>query len=250
MMIQQLFYLKNVGLLAFFKAFGSLEFLILIGAVLTIIYRLRSDIKRHKEAKLIKEDVLPELISNFGKVISIEAYNYDRSIRFERHDTIFDVKVTSTSDGTMVIGTENIVQFNLLNLREKFYIQSKSIFAPKTLKECQSVQVTMPGDFIFYSLNPQFLLNLMQKDTIRNEIDKYQKKSTRSFEIAAENGVLTLTWNRRLYHNGEFTLENWTYGETLQTEAQKLEQICQTAVVFYDELAKKQMETAKFGKPL
>ncbi len=250
-MIQQLFYLKNVGLFAFFKASGFLEFLFVIGAVFSFIYILRSSIKRHQEAKLIKEEVLPELISNFGKVISIEAYNYYRSIRFERHDTIFDVKVTSTSRGGMtIIGTENIVQFNLPNLREKFYIQSKSLFAPKTLKECQSVQVTMPGDFIFYSLSPQFLLNLMQKDTIRDEIDKYQKKFTFYFEIAAENGVFTLTWVRRLYHNGEFTLENCTYGETLQTEAQKLEQICQTAVVFYDELAKKQMETAKFGKPL
>ena len=234
-MIQQLFFLKSFDLLAIFKAFGSFDFLILIGIVIfligmvfSVIYAFKSFIKRQEKANLMEEKVLPELISKFGKVISIEAANYDRSIQFERHGTIFDVKVTSTSDGSGANGTKNIVQFSLLNLREKFYIHHKSFFSSKTFEECQLVPVTMPDDFIFYSLNPQFLLDLMQNEKIRNEIYKYQKKYCNQFSIAFENSLLTVTWSPMEYEH-----------ESPHDEAQKLEQICQTAVIFYDELAKK-----------
>lgn len=249
MQIQQLLFLKVFGLLGTVRAWGFSDFLILIGVligivvlligmVLFVIHTIKSVIKRQEKAKLMEEKVLPELISKFGKVLSTEAVNYNRSARFERHETLFELKVTPTHDSEgQLIGTVNKVEFKLPNLREKFYIRHKSFFAAKTLGGCQSVQVTMPKDFIFYSLNPQFLLSLMEKEKIRSEIYKYQKKVSQQFSVAFENGVMTIIWHRDL--NYEITWETRMIGGTTQTEEQGLEQICQTAAVFFDELAKK-----------
>lgn len=227
-------------LLIFLKSFGFFDFLVLtgiviflIGMIFWIIYAFKSFIKRQEKADLMKEKVLPELISKFGKVISIEAANYDRSIRFERYGTIFDVKVTAISTEKV----RNIIQFSLPNLREEFYIQHRDFFLFKNPSGCPEVKLTMPDDFIFHSKNPQFLANLVAKDTIRNEIYKYQRKVSRQFNIAFENGLFTVDWHRG-FRDGELTLETGIDQETSQIEGQKLEQLCQTAVVFYDELAK------------
>lgn len=244
-MIEQwalLIFLIDFGLLGiFYNDSGSFDFLILIGIVIfliamvfSLIWAFKSFIKRQEKAHLMKEKVLPELISKFGKVISIEAANYERSIRFERQGTVFDVKVTSLSADL----TKNIIQLNLPNLRERFYILHKSLLSSETYEGCQSVQITMSNDFMFYSLNPQFLANLTQKDNIRSEIYKYQKKVTRQFSIAFENGLFTADWHRTLL-DGELNWETGIDQETSQTEGLKMQQLCQTAVVFHDELAKR-----------
>lgn len=96
----------------------------------------------------------------------------------------------------------------------------------------------MPDDFIFHSFNPHFLANLIAKDNIRGEIYKYQRKVSRQFNIAFENGLFTVDWHRG-FRDGKLTWESGIGQETSQIEGQKLEQLCQTAVVFHDELAKR-----------
>ena len=231
-------FLKSFDLL--FVILGLISFLIfLIGAPFFVYRIIKSVNKRQERSNLMEEKVLPKIGSKFGKVISVEASNFNRLIRFERNETLFELKVTPLfdSDGSPT-QTENKVQFSLPNLHEKFYVQHKSFFGSNYPSDCPKVQVTMPNDFIFHSLNPQFLSNLMQNEKIRSEVYKYQKKVSRKFSVAFENGVLTIIWNRGP-NDGEFTWDNSLDGETSQNEAQKLEQICQTAVVFYDELAKK-----------
>jgi len=233
-----LIFLKSFELL--FLIIGLLLGLIFLGSVpFYIYYKLKEYTKRQEKAKLMQDKVLPELISKFGKVISIEAVNFNRLICFERNGTLFDLKITPTFDGNgKADGTENKVQFSLPNLRERFYIQHKSFLASEDFGGCSKVQVISPDDFVFYSLNPQFLLSLMEKGEIRDEIYKYQKNVSRKFDVAFENGVFTVTWQRGLY-NGEITWDAELYGENWQAEAQSHEQLCQTAVVFYDELAKR-----------
>lgn len=244
--------MESFGSLGFFKSFGSFDFLILVGILVALIvmvfsyiFSIKSFNKLPAKNKLMEEKVLPELISKYGKVISLDVSNFKRSISFERGETIFNLKVTPISIGDSYLElTENKIQFSVTNLREKFYIRQKSFFAPDNFEGCQSVQITMYDDFIFYSLHPQFLSNLMQNEKIRSEIYKYRKKVSRKFSVAFENEVMTIIWDRSR-NDGEIAWDTAIYRETPQAEVQKLEQICQTAVVFYDELKKLEGESWK-----
>jgi hypothetical protein len=88
----------------------------------------------------------------------------------------------------------------------------------------------MPKDFIFYSFNAQFLLSLLEKEKISAEIYKYPSDWYNRFRVGFENDVFILTWR--------------VSGEQQQYKAENLQQICQTAVIFYDELSIK----TDFGK--
>ena len=83
----------------------------------------------------------------------------------------------------------------------------------------------MPDDFIFHSLNSQFLLSLLEKKKILTELDKYPSSWMNQFKIAFENSLFIISW-------GFIRLRE-------RNKAEKLEQICQTAVVFYDEISEK-----------
>lgn len=246
------FFLKNVCLLGMFRAFGFFDFLILVGILLVLIVFVFSSfhiikflIKRQETMKLMEEKILPEIASKFGKLVSLEVSFFARSLSFERNESLFELKVkpifSPKSNNFMlatVYGTDECeyrIQFTVPNLREKFYIGHKSFFRSNYPADCQEVQVSMPDDFIFHSLNPGYLLSLMEKEKVRQEMYKYQKKFSRPFNIAFENGVFTVTWHRGP-SDGEFNLESVLYGDNSQIESQKLEQICQTAVVFHDEI--------------
>ena len=200
----------------FYIVGGFLVFLL----VALIAWAIDEQIKK-KNTVLRKEKQMPEIASKFGKAISVS----DDAIRFERNKTIFDAKIKSV-DSTDVTSTEFQVQFSLPNLREKFFIQYKSAFS-KYPVDCEPLLLSaMPDDLVFHSLNSQFLLSLLEKKKILIELDKYPNIYWgNQFKIAFENCVFTVSWN--LLNLKE------------QNKAEKLEQICQTAVVFYDELTKR-----------
>lgn len=225
------------------KSFGLWEALILIVCLLLFVwmfylaYRSIKNLKKGQEkARLMEEDILPKFISKFGKVISIV---YDKGqVKFERNGMLFDVasKGDGRENSDVIITT---VQFSLPDNREKFFIHHKSYFSSKTYEACESVQVVMPNDFVFYSLNPQYLLDLLQSEKIRDEIYKYQKKFSREFSVAFVYGSFTVTWHRHPDDGtDEISWDLWK-DETPNEEVRRLAQICQTAVVFYDELTKK-----------
>ena len=118
------------------------------------------------------------------------------------------------------------VQFKLPNLQEKFFIQYKSAFS-KYSSDCEPLLLSaLPNDLIFHSLDPHFLLSLLEKKNILTELNKYPNIYWGSqFRIAFEDNVFIVSW----------TFLNLKE----RNKAEKLEQICQTAVVFYDELTKK-----------
>lgn len=176
---------------------------------------------KKKNAVLIKEE-LPEIAAKFGKSISVSA----DALRFECEETIFEAKITS-AESSDITSTEFEVRFNLPSLQEKFFIQHKSAFS-KYSADCEPLLLSaMPDDFIFHSLNSQFLLTLLEKEKILTELDKYPGSwLNQFFRIAFENNVFIISWAFIGLHE--------------RNKIQKLEQICQTAVVFYDELTKNQ----------
>ncbi len=216
------FFSEDFALLAvfvqpdFYIAGGFFVFLL----VALIAWFIDEQIKK-KNAVLRKEKNIHETSAKFGKAISVSA----DALRFERNETIFDAKIKSVETGD-IPATEFEVRFNLPNLQEKFFIQHKSAFS-KYDADCKPILLSaMPDDFIFHSLNSQFLLTLLEKKKILTELDKYPSSWLNQFmRIAFENNVFIISWG--------------FVGLRERNKAEKLEQICRTAVVFYDELAKK-----------
>lgn len=195
-----------------------LVFLVVLCIIFVIVSRIE------KKEHLLMEKIMPEIASKFGKAVSASA----DALRFERNETIFDAQIKSVSLGGRgeAPRTTDIVfevQFNLPNLHEKFFIQHKSVFS-KYSSDCQPILISaMPKDFIFHSLNAQFLLSLLYKEKILTEIHKYPSDWFNRFRIGFENGMFILTWRV-----GDRKRQ--------QNKAESLQQICQTAVIFYDEL--------------
>jgi hypothetical protein len=206
----------------FFIWAGILMFLFIILPA-CIISAFKTLKKRQEKARLMEQEIMPKIASQFGKAILAS----NNTLRFERNKTIFDAKVTRILRTRFNSSqTDYEVWFSLPNLQEKFYIEQKSFFSSNLPPDYQSFPVSsMPKDFIFHSSNPQFLLTLLEKEKIRNEICKYNKEISPQFRIALENGVFVIS-------------QNWSSEDSGQEEAEKLEQVCQTAVVFYDELSK------------
>ena len=184
----------------------------------------------------MNERILPEIVSKFGKFISVHGSGIfadpDRTIIFERENTMFEAKIKRLNVPINDVGitkTDYEVRFNLPNLRETFGIQDKPTFLKKSTEYSLDYQPVIipaiPADIILHSFNPQFLLSLLEKKHIAAEIYKYLNSDCKEFRIAFERAFV-ITWN-------------FSRVDSMQTEAEKFEQICQTAVVFYDELSKK-----------
>lgn len=234
------------------KSPGFIELLAIIAGLAfgaSMIYAAYRAIMNLREANdkanLMQENILPEFFSKFGKVLSIAADVRKRAIKFERNGTLFELNVIpfSRTDPAFPKELKMEIQCSVPNLREQFYIQHDTLFDFSLFKNpssCEEIQLPMPKDFVFHGDNPQFLANLVAKDKIRGEIYKYQKKVSREFCINFAGGFLTVTWVRGR-DDGSDTIswdDSWE-SESPEDELKRLGQICQTAVVFYDELAKK-----------
>lgn len=195
--------------------------------------------KAEEKKRPLIEKAMSEIASKFGTVISVDALRSDLNqtifgnvisvdtIRFERNQSIFDAKIELLANPLPSSSKETLfsVQFNLPNLQEKFFIQHQSVFS-KYSDDCQPILFpAAPKDFIFHSLNAPFLFPLFENQKILREINNYPSDWLNLFRIAFENGVFIITWKK----SSELEQNN---PERLQS----LEQICQTAIIFYEEL--------------
>ena len=159
-----------------------LGFLVVL-LILLIIRVIEQQVKK-KNALLMKEKLIPETASKFGKAISVSA----DALRFERNETIFDAKIKSEEvilpDAGNITSTELEVRFNLPNLQEKFFIQHKSIFSTYSADYEPILISAMPDNLIFQSLNSQFLLTLLEQKKVFAKIEKYQSSWMNQFKIA------------------------------------------------------------------
>jgi hypothetical protein len=163
--------------------------------------------KREKAARF---EVYYKTIQEFGRPISFG--NEDAA--FERNGTRFDVDFPKGKYSFYFK-----VNFRLPNMREKFSIQNKSL-ATVHHEDCLVIQDSpLPPEYLVQSRNPVFLSNLLKKREILGEILNYKA----SF------------WGRTVisFDDGDFEMM-WTPPVSEQIDG--FYQVCQTAVVFHDEL--------------
>lgn len=240
------YYIADFDLIGIF-AFSNFQIIVtvilLILAFLLIIYvAFVFQHKAEEKNRPLLEKAMSEIASKFGNVVFIDVMRSELNqtifgnvisadaMRFERNQTIFDAKIELLSNplGSSAKETLFSVQFNLPNLQEKFFIQHRSVFS-KYSDDCLPILLSVaPKDFIFHSPNAQFLLSLLEKEKILAEIYSYPSDWLNLFRITFENGVFIITWK----NSGNLARNN-------PERLQKLQQICQTAVIFYDELSER-----------
>lgn len=206
----------------------------LLAMLIGFLFFIKSVINRQKKGELMKEKIMPEIASKFGKIISAPGggtiLDSNNTIIFERENTMFEAKIIRVDLGNRFTSPkiDYEVRFNLPNLQQSFYIQSKPNFFKNFSKYSLDSQPipAIPADDVLYTSRSQFLESLLEKKQITAEIYKYLNIMSNGFRIAFENNEFIITWNFGIVENSPI-------------EAEKLEQICQTAVVFYDELSDK-----------
>ncbi len=171
----------------------------------------------------MREKIMPEIASKFGNIIFANA----DALGFEHNGTSFEAKILWISTAE-IEEAEFIIQSKVASVQEKFFIQHQSAFS-NSAPDCEQMHLsTMPEGFIFHSFNPQFLLSLLENEKILNEIYKYPNDWFNRFRIAFENDEYIISWR--------------ISGMSRETEPEKisgkLQQLCQTAIVFQDEMVK------------
>jgi hypothetical protein len=197
----------TAGFLAFyFMKFPENAVVIALSAAATvgITFFVR---KREKAARF---EVYYKTIQEFGRPIAFG--NVD--VAFERNGTRFDVDFPK--------GEHNFyfkVNFHLPNMREKFSIQNKSL-ATRFADDCQVVQDSpLPPEYLVQSRNPVFLLNFLRNREILDEISNYKASFWGRTLISFDDGAFEMMWT-----------------PPVSEQIDGFYQVCQTAVVFHDEL--------------
>ena len=219
---------QNIGLSLFLVSIA------LLALALSFIYLIKSVINRQKKGELMKSLIMPEIAAKFGKIISVPGggtiLDSNNTVIFERESTAFEAKIVRVDIGNRFTSrkTDYEIRFNLPELREKFYIRNKHtsfMHGSEYPPDCRPVLISaIPADISLHCFNPQFLERLLEEKSIVAEIYKYLNTEKAEFRIAFEDGVFMINWNFGVV-------------EDEKVEAEKLEQICQTAVVFYDKLS-------------
>jgi hypothetical protein len=210
-----------------------LALVVLIGGSLAVIFSVLAYKQRMEKQALTAHETLPEIGSMFGTNVAVEQFgnaiaSANVALRFTRHGTDFNAQILRAPENEFENAqTEYKVEFRLTKLREQFHIYRKSVSANFS-SDWQPVSISgMPDDFIFFSSKPLFLAALISDGKIRTEIFKYPKDVSRKFEISFADGVFIIS-------------EIWSSEDDWETEAERIEQVCRTAVVFHEVLREKQ----------
>jgi hypothetical protein len=173
---------------------------------------------RHRRAELTTE--ISSAVSAFGNIVP-PAGEKDSAptVRFERNGSVFAVQVFETKYNVTYTAV-----FRIQREDEKFLIQDDAYFSSKgNFSDCRPVD--FPGltrNPLLYSSYPQFLLYLLNKESIRREIEKYPVATfwTQShLSISFENSLFVLEWKA-----------------DSRDQQEKLRMVCETAVVFQEEI--------------
>jgi hypothetical protein len=165
---------------------------------------------------------------NFGEVVS---YN-DESLSFVRDSTTFCWEMAWSG---------HQISFQLPETREKFSIRHqawtlipadmmmyakmlsndrpKKEFAENLFSDCQTFQIPgLPDEFILQSRNTAFLQAVLSSHNVKMTLNKH------------------LSQKFRIVFDGNYFEMNWQTGSN--EEVEDFRQICQTAIIFCDELKK------------
>lgn len=212
--------LTGVFLARYFNPAIVIPATIIIAVIVAAIFS--HQIKRRNELEM-KEQIMPGIASKFGK----STFTNADALGFEHNGTLFEAKILWISTAE-IEEAEFIIQSKVAGIQEKFFIQHQSVFSTFA-PDCEQIHLSaMPEGFTFHSLNPQFLLSLLENKKILDEIYKYPSGWFNRFRIAFENDEYNISWR--------------ISGMSRETEpekiSEKLQQLCQTAIIFQDEMVK------------
>lgn len=166
-----------------------------------------------KKEKAACFEVYYSTVQELGKPISY----HKNSAAFERNGTRFDVDFPQGKHHQFFK-----VNFYLPHLREKFSIQNKSL-ATKHHSDCYWIQEgsPLPEEYLLQTTRPDFLLNFLKNSEVRNEVLNYNASLWGRLSIELENGSFEMIWM-----------------PPVAEQINGFRQVCQSAVVFHDELKK------------
>ena len=188
---------------------------IILFSLVIILFDLWRIKRRKNELTLVAEDFGTDVFADSG-------YFSPYIIRFERHGIIFDGVISIRKSSS-----DFIVSFDLPLIQEKFFIRHNSLLAGVNAwgegnhhpsSDCQPVSIpALSKNYLLHTPNPSFLLTLLSKEKIIQEIMQYESDWGRFVEITFESGHFEV----KLHTDGTSAVE-------------KYRQICETAIVFYD----------------
>ncbi len=192
-------------------AFGFMKFpenavviAFLVAAVGGVVFFIQ---RREKAARF---DIYYRTVQEFGQPINFG--NLDAA--FERAGTRFNVEFPKDEDSLFFK-----VNFRLPNLRQKFSIQNRTL-ATRFDDDYQILQdSSLPPEYVAQARNGEFLLNFLKISAIRNEILNYKASFWGRILIKLDDGDFEMLWS-----------------PPLSEQIEGFYQICQSAVVFHDEL--------------
>lgn len=167
--------------------------------------------------KAARLDIFYKAANEFGTPVSFENY----SASFERNGTCFECEFPRGERYSRLK-----VKFYIPNVRQKFIIQHNALLK-KELFDCEYLASSpLPSDIFLSAGNQDFLLNLLKNKDILNEIYNYPAGFASGFAIVFDEGSFEIEKPPKAgeHYDGFY-------------------QLCQTAVVFHDEL-KKQAKTS------
>ncbi len=172
-----------------------------------------------KEQNLYIKSVIISVCEEFGEVI----YSETQPIQFERDAVVFGaavLKLKSASDFTAT--------FDAPPNGEKFFIQHKSFLAEvnnalegNSFSDCQPISFAgLAENFTLQSLNPDFLMKLLENTKIQSELVQYPSEWGRYVRVVFDNGHFEIKWHI----------------DPKTDAADGLRQVLHTAALFYDEI--------------
>ncbi len=209
-------------------ALSDLQILVIVAGLILLLLAVVVIVARfdRREEARIREVVMPEIAARLGSLVSVG----DGAFQFERDGTVFSARyesiVVARSQKFKAVEWDFEVRFDLPGQGEKFFIQHRSAFA-KNASDCQPISVKgIPEDFIFHSLHPHFLIELLKRKSIRDEINRYPCSWWNRLRITFDSGAFVMTWR--------------CSGKAAMNKGENLYQMCRTAAIFFEELREMQ----------
>lgn len=164
----------------------------------------------HRQDKKARFDIYYQTVQEFGTPVNFGKWD----AAFERNGTRFDIDFPQGENSPFFK-----VNFHIPNLYHKFSVQNRTL-ATRYDDDCQVVlDSTLPQEYVVQARNPEFLLNFLKNRQIRDEILNYNASLWGRILIALDDGAFEMIWT-----------------PPVSEQIEGFYQICQSAVVFHDEL--------------
>ena len=165
-----------------------------------------------RSEKAARFNVYYTTVQEFGTPVSFGKYE----AAFERNGTRLDVIFPHGEYDNFFK-----VNFYLPNLRQKFSIQNRTL-ATSFDDNCQVMQDSpLPAEYLVQSRNPEFIRAFLKNRAVRDEILNYKASFWGRILISLDDGNFELQWT-----------------PPVSEQIDGFYSVCQSAVVFHDELKK------------